>query len=46
MNLFYNEKLLRILLSCFGIAAILTSILHLMTGLGIPGLEPIVSAAF
>ena len=46
MKVFQNEKYLRIAFLSFGIAAIAASILHLITGLGVPGVEPIVSAAF
>lgn len=41
-----NGKILRIAFLCFGAASIGASILHLVTGHGIPGVEPLVSAAF
>lgn len=41
-----NEKFLRIAFLCFGAASIGASILHLVTGHGIPGVEPLLSAAF
>lgn len=41
-----NGKIFRIAFLCFGAASIGASILHLVTGHGIPGVEPLVSAAF
>ena len=46
MKLLHNEKMLRVALLFFGIAAIGSSMLHLFAGIRIPGLEPIVSAFF
>ena len=46
MKPFHSEKFLKIAFLVLGVIAIGASALHLFTGLGIPGVEPLVSAAF
>ena len=46
MKLFSDENKLRSVLFLLGITVIGASLIHLLTGLQIPGLEPIASALF
>lgn len=46
MTIFHDEKWMRTLFLILGVISIGASLMHLFTGFHVPGLEPIVSAAF